>query len=296
VSPAEPGRQLRFPVAYEPVIDRAPIRWPGGARLAVQFVLNVEYFEPHLPGTTVNPAMAALVPDVYNHSWRDYGARAGVWRLMELFDRHGLPVSVALNADVVTHHPRIVEEIGSRGWEVIGHGMTNSRYLNPMDEAAERQTIQESLDVIEAFLSQRPRGWLGPGLAENWRTPALLEELGVEYVCDWLNDDEPYRLRTPGGTLISVPYSAELNDIHCFLRAGYDGPGYLRLLADQFEVLHQEGGRRGKVMTVPLHPFLMGHPFRAKYLDLAIQHMREVPDVWFCTGAQIVDAYRDSSG
>jgi peptidoglycan/xylan/chitin deacetylase (PgdA/CDA1 family) len=271
------------------------MRWPDGRRLAVHFVINVEYFQPDRPSTSINPAMTALTPDVYNHSWRDYGIRAGIWRLMALFDRLGVPASVAMNADVCDAYPRVVEEVVGRGWEVLGHGTTNSRFLNPMDEETERAAIHEALDRLERGTGRRPRGWLGPALAENWRTPALLEEAGLDYVCDWLNDDEPYRFTTPAGRLVSVPYSAEINDIHCFLRGGYTAPEYRTLLTDQFDVLYGEGAERPKVMAVPLHPFIMGHPFRSKYLDVAIQHMAEHDDVWFCTGSEIVDAYERST-
>lgn len=284
---------MQFPLKYDPMIDRKPILWPENKKLAVQFVVNVEYFEPHLPSTSVNPAFTKLVPDVYNYSWRDYGVRVGIWRIMEMFDKYNIPATAALNAYVCHHYPRIMDEITKRQWEIIGHGLTNSEPLNPMEEAEERETINKTLQIIEEAAGYRPKGWLGPALAETWNTPRLLEELGIEYVCDWLNDEEPYRMETPDKNLISVPYSTELNDIQCFLRGGYAAPDYLQLLKDQFDVLYQESYHRGKVMTVPLHPFVIGHPFRMKYLELAVKHMMEQSDVWFCTGSEIVAAYRN---
>jgi allantoinase len=287
---------LKFPVQYDPAIDRAPIVWPDGARIAVHVVVNIEYFEPGVPATSVNAAFANFKPDVYNHSWRDYGPRAGIWRLFRTLDRHGIKATVALNALVCHHYPRIVEEVAKRNWEFMGHGLTNSQILTNLSADDERQVIQQTLDIIEKSAGVRPKGWLGPALAESWQTPALLEEAGVAYVCDWLNDDEPYRMDTPKRQLLSVPYSCELNDIHCFLRAGYDAPKYLQLLKDQFDVLYEESLERGTVLTIPLHPFIMGHPFRAKYLDLALQYMSEKPGVWFATGGEIADAYLRSVG
>jgi allantoinase len=287
---------LHFPVQYDPVIDRKPLIWPNQARIAVHFVVNIEYFEPGLPATSINPSFAGLKPDVYNHSWRDYGVRAGIWRLMRTLDRHGIKATVALNALVCHHYPRIIEEVIKRDWEFIGHGLTNSQMLTNLSTEDERNVIQQTLDIIEKSVGVRPKGWLGPALAESWQTPALLEEAGITYVCDWLNDDEPYRLNTPKRKLLSVPYSCELNDIHCFLRAGYDAPNYLQLLKDQFDVLYEESLDRGTVLTIPLHPFIMGHPFRAKYLDLALQYMSGKSGVWFATGNQIAEAYVSNVG
>jgi hypothetical protein len=96
---------------------------------------------------------------------------------------------------------------------------------------------------------------------------------------------------TPQGRLISMPYSGEINDIHCFLRAGYTAPEYQQLLTDQFDVLYAEGQDRATMMTIPLHPFITGHPFRAKYLDQALRYMAGKPGVWFATGSEIADAY-----
>jgi peptidoglycan/xylan/chitin deacetylase (PgdA/CDA1 family) len=276
---------------YEPVIDRPPLKWPGGARIAIHTVVNIEYFQPGIPATSINPGFANLVPDVYNHSWRDYGVRAGIWRLMRILDRYQVKATVALNGMVCRHYPKIVAEVAKRGWECMGHGMTNSQMLGKMSIDEERGVIKATLDTIEQSTGRRPRGWLGPALAESWNTPALLEEAGVSYVCDWLNDDEPYTMNTPGRALISVPYSGEINDIHCFLRAGYQGPDYLQALKDQFDVLYEESAERPAVMAIPLHPFIVGHPFRAKYLDQALKYIAEKPGAWFATGSEIAQAY-----
>jgi allantoinase len=277
--------------SYQPVIDRPPLKWPNGARIAIHTVVNIEYFQPGIPATSINPGFAGLVPDVYNHSWRDYGVRAGIWRLMRVMDKYQVKATVALNGLVCRHYPRIVEEIMKRGWECMGHGMTNSQMLGKLSIDEERGVIRDTLDTIEQATGRRPRGWLGPALAESWNTPALLEEAGVSYVCDWVNDDEPYTMETPGRALVSVPYSAEINDIHCFLRAGYQGPDYLQALTDQFDVLYEESVERPAVMAIPLHPFIMGHPFRAKYLEQALKYMSEKPGVWFATGSEIAQAY-----
>jgi len=282
---------MEFPVKYDPIIDRKPVVWPNGAKIAVHVVVNVEYFEPGKRGTSANPRLAEYTPDVYNHSWRDYGPRVGIWRMMKVLAKHGVKPTVALNALVCLHYPQIIDQIVSRDWEIMGHGLTNSHNMSGLEIDAERAVINSTLDMIEQASGKRPRGWLGPALCETWNTPRLLEELGVEYVCDWINDDEPYRMATEQGRLLSMPYSCELNDLHLFLRAGYDAPKYLQLLKDQFDVLYEESSEGGKVLTIPTHPFVMGHPFRSKYFDLALQYMKKHAGVWFATGSEIADAW-----
>jgi peptidoglycan/xylan/chitin deacetylase (PgdA/CDA1 family) len=185
-------------------------------------------------------------------------------------------------------YPAVVEACKARGWEFMGHGWTNSHSLSGLEEAEERARIAETLQTIEVATGKRPIGWLGPALAETARTLDILAEHGIRYVGDWVNDEQPYPLQTASGkTIVAMPYSIEINDIGTFLRRGFSGPDYERMLLDQFEVLYEEGSR---VMCVALHPFITGVPFRAKYLDRALTAMRERSDVWFATGSEILDA------
>ncbi|MCL6592557.1 MAG: polysaccharide deacetylase family protein [Alicyclobacillus sp.] len=280
---------MDFPVRYEPLPQRPPMRLPNGERMAVCVVINVEYFAPGIRSTTVNPGAAALSPDVFNHSWRDYGTRVGIWRLLRMFDELAIPASITLNADVCDHYPVLVEAFLTRRWSLMGHGLTNSQLINGLSLDEERQVINAALDRIERFSGQRPLGWLGPALAETWTTLTTLEALGVAYVCDWLNDEEPYRFDTPQRRLVSMPYSNDLNDMHCFLRCAYTGPEYLQLLLDQFTGLYEESAERPKIMTLPLHPFLVGYPYRAKYLRQALEAFQAHAGVGFYT---MDDLYR----
>ena len=272
---------------FVPIPDRPPLAWPNGARLAVWVVPNIEHFEDDsLAGATIaTPAVEP--PDVPNYAWRDYGLRVGIWRTMRTLDRLRIRGTVALNGRVCQMYPTVVEACRARGWEFMGHGWTNSRSLSGLDQVEERARIAETLQTIEQATGTRPIGWLGPALAETASTLDVLAEHGVQYVGDWVNDEQPYPLRTSGGTLIAMPYSIEINDIGTFLRRGFSGPDYERMLLDQFEVLHAEGSR---VMCIALHPFITGVPFRAKYLDRALSAMRQQADVWFATGSEILAA------
>jgi allantoinase len=275
--------------AYWPLPERPPIRWPNGARVAFWVIPNIEHFR--FDKGFARSAPGTRMPDVPNFSTRDYGPRVGIWRMMDQFDKYGIRATVALNADVCRFNPQIIRAGMERNWEWMGHGITNSDPLPAMDEQEERATIRAVVEMIGEHTGKPPRGWLGPGLGETYLTPDLLAEAGVEYVCDWTADDQPFPLRVKTGRLISVPYSQELNDIPAFLIRSYLPEQFCQTICDQFDVLYAEGEQSGRVMSIALHPYLMGQPFRAKWLDRALDYITRHKDVWLTTGGEIADWY-----
>ncbi len=148
--------------------------------------------------------------------------------------------------------------------------------------------ILDTRAAIES-LGQKMRGWLGPGLGETWNTLGLLRDAGVDYVCDWVNDDLPYRMNNG---LYSIPYTLELNDMPLFNNPTISITDYERRIRDAFDVLYEEGEHGGRTMGIALHPFLIGSPHRIRYLDRALQYINSHPDVWLATGSEIIDAFR----
>jgi peptidoglycan/xylan/chitin deacetylase (PgdA/CDA1 family) len=277
---------------YSPIVDRKPLRWPNGARVAVWVIPNIEHFLFDRRSTSVSAATVSLSPDVLNYSWRDYGVRVGIWRLMEIMERYGVKGTVALNADVCGHYPRIIAAGNALGWEWMGHGINNSILLNAQSEDEERALVRQVVETIATGTGKRPRGWLGPALSESMRTLDLLAENGIEYVGDWVNDEQPYPMRVATGTMLSLPYSIELNDIPNFLEMHRTGEEFGRLICDQFDQLYEDGAKTGRVMAICLHPFLIGHPHRAKYFANALAHITARREVWVTTGAEIAGWYK----
>ena len=282
----------RFP--YSPMPRRPRLVLPNGARLALWVIPNVEYFPFDLPSTPINPACTHLVPDVLNFSWRDYGTRVGIWRIMEPMAEVGIRATAATNALVCDYFPEFIEEAKKAGWEFMGHGLTNALSLGSATEETERQTISQAVEKLTGATGTRPRGWLGPALAETMRTPDLLTEAGLEYVSDWVNDDQPYYMRTNAGPLVSMPYTIELNDIQVFLRGGHTAEQYYTMLMDQFEVLYEEGAGNARIMGISLHPFLTGVAYRSKYLKKALAEIASIKDVWLATGGEIVSWFKEA--
>jgi peptidoglycan/xylan/chitin deacetylase (PgdA/CDA1 family) len=272
------------PFDYSPITERPPITWPGGARVAVYVGLNVEHFLLDQPSTSIWPGTAELTPDALNYGWRDYGARVGIWRTIESLDRHGIRPSVLLNSAVVENHPQIVAAGLERDWAWLAHGRTNSILHTAMTVDQERRVLADVADTISEATGSRPRGWMGPGLTETHHTPELLAEMGFQYVLDWTNDDQPYPLSVPG--LISVPYSVELNDLLLFAK-GTTGPEFVQIVKDQYEQLHADSATSGRVMALALHPFVIGQPFRHKYLDEVLRYLAAQPGAWLTTSDDI---------
>ena len=264
---------------YQAIVDRPKVTWPKGAHVAVWVIPNIEHFHIEI---------GAQAPDIRNHSRRDYGNRVGVWRIMEVLEKHGVRGTVALNAEVGRFYPRIMEEAVKLKWELMGHGLTNSVMLSGMTIPQETAAITEARAVIEQW-GQKMRGWLGPGLTETWHTLDLLRQNGVDYVCDWVNDDLPYRMNNG---LYSIPYSIELNDMPLFNMPSISIGDFYRRICETFDVLYEEGEKNGRVMAIALHPFLIGVPHRIRTLDRALAYIANHAKVWFATGSEIIDAYR----
>jgi peptidoglycan/xylan/chitin deacetylase (PgdA/CDA1 family) len=287
---AAPQEHDRF--AYSAIVDRPKLTWPNGARVAVWIIPNIEHFLFDRPSTSITQVTTSFVPDVLNYAWRDYGVRVGIWRMMDIMERYGFKGTVALNADVCTYYPRIIEGGNALGWEWMGHGINNSTIINKQSEPDERALIADILARIETGTGKRPRGWLGPALSEAHNTLDILAENGIEYVGDWTNDDQPYPMRVRKGSIHSMPYSVEINDIPAFLDMKQSPETFGRMIRDQFDVLYEDGAVTGRVMSICLHPFLIGHPHRSKYFAEALAHIASRKEVWVTTGSEILDAYK----
>ena len=279
---------------YSAIARRPPLRLPDGARVAVWVVPNIEHFHFDKSGIAIAEATVGCRPDVMNYGWRDYGVRVGIWRLMELLERQGFTATASVNSEVCRHYPAIVEEGNRLGWEWMAHGQTNSKLITGLEEADERAIIADVLGTIERATGKRPRGWLGPALTETLNTLDLLAEAGVQYVADWCNDDQPYRMRTRAGALVAMPYTLEAGDIPAILGRGESPEQFARTIMDQFDVLYEEGARSARVMNIAVHPFLIGHAFRAKHFERALAHIKAHDKVWITRGCDILDWYLKS--
>ncbi len=276
---------------FDPISKRPRLRWTNGARVAVWVIPNIEYFHITAQGASIRQNLVPMKPDIPNHSWREYGPRVGVWRLMELMERFGVPGTVALNAAVCDHYPEILDEARRQDWEFMGHGWTNAESMSGLTEDEERALIRRVRNRMTEYFGVAPRGWLSPALNENWATPDLLKEEGYSYTCDWVHDDQPTWLATRAGPLMTMPYSLELNDLPAFLARHISPEDFCSMICEQFDQLYEDGEEQARVMAIALHPFVIGTPHRIRALAKAFRYLQSRSGVWFARGGEIADDF-----
>ena len=276
-------------IAYEPFDRRPRLDPPGGKPLIVHLVVNVEHwrFDQPMPRKALtSPHGLEAVPDVPNFAWAEYGMRVGMPRLLRLFAERGVPASCSFNASVIEAYPACAEAIREAGWEFVGHGVHQKSIQAEGDEAA---LIEAALEMIAAFTGARPRGWLGPGLRESFQTPDLLKAAGVEYVFDWPLDDLPCWMTTEHGPMLALPYTLELNDSPVFAGDKHGSAEFHRRTIDTLACFERELAEQPKVLTLGLHPHLIGVPHRFGYLVDILDILRARDDTVFMTGAGIAE-------
>lgn len=257
-------------------------RWPDGSSLAAWVVPNLETFDHRYPLRPGGP-----VPDSLGLAQRRYGNRVGLDRIRELLARFEITPTAAVNSVWVLEHPELARELVRQGWELLGHGEVNNRYLPSYPPAQQRAAIARSLATLTAVTGVAPRGWLSPGLRQTRATLGHLAAEGVRYVADWVDDDRPYRL---GGTgLVSLPYSVETNDKSAYDRGGLGPDEFVALVRRQLDVLHAEPGPA--VFALALHPYLSGVPHRLAATEAVLGDLRSRAGIWWATGGEILDAY-----
>jgi peptidoglycan/xylan/chitin deacetylase (PgdA/CDA1 family) len=281
---------------YTPIAARRPFKLPKGARIAVWTIVNVEDWDIEKPMARQYlpaPQGVAVVPDVPNWAWHDYGMRVGFWRMLEALAKRKIRATTAINANVCRSYPPVAQAMKDAGWEFMGHAVKQGALHLVADQ---REIIRESIALLRDFTGKKPKGWLGPGLTETWETLDVLAEEGIEYVADWVNDDLPYDIKTTAGPIVSVPYSIELNDITMMIVQHHTSAEWLQRARDQFDRLYAEGAKSPRVMALAVHPYISGVPHRMKYFEAVYDYMRKQKGVWMATGEEIYEYYRNMGG
>ena len=236
-------------------------------------------------------------PDVLNYMWREYGNRVGVWRCLDLFDERQLPLGAIINTSLYEHCPEVLNALHSRGDEMIGHGYTNAQRQSDLSKEGEAAMIQGCQATITREWGQPAKGWLSPWLSESTHTPDLLAQMGFQYTLNYCHDDQPTPLKTAGGqALLSVPYPQELNDIPMVMHRQLDMKDFALMIQDQAEVMLEQAYRPAReqslVMGIALHPYIVGQPYRLKYLRQALQYLQRFESqIWFTTPGAVAQAF-----
>lgn len=280
---------------YAPLPGRGALRWPGDAGLAFAPVLYLEHWELlNTPGTKrvagAQGPWGNLSPDWRSFTYRDYGNRIGIWRVLEALAARGLRATVALGSAAAERHPAVVEAIVAAGHEVAAHPSHATRlHASHMSEDEERAAIAAAIASVERSTGTRPRGWIAQDFSESAHTPRLVAEAGLEWLADWPNDEQPYLLNTTP-RIVSIPVMAELDDAQMMwakLIPGWEWPPLVgeaaaRLTADA-------AGGAGRCLLLGLHPWLVGQPHRIGHLEQALDAVLATKP-WCATLSEIAAA------
>jgi peptidoglycan/xylan/chitin deacetylase (PgdA/CDA1 family) len=288
----EVGASVRARIPYEPITRRRALRLPDNARVAVWTIVNVENWNPAgpMPRAVLPPPMhQPLLPDVPNWAWHEYGMRVGFWRFLDTLSSRGLKATFAVNGSACSVYREACIAARDAGWEFMGHGFVQ-KPMHKVDD--QRAAIAQTIEAIADLAGKPPRGWESPGLTETDETIDLLAEAGIEYVADWVLDEQPVPVTTRAGEIVSIPYTVEINDVVISAVQQQPSDEILQRGRDQFDRLFLDGAKAPRVMAISIHPYLTGVPHRIKYLEALYDYIQEHEGVVMWTGGEILDWYR----
>ena len=283
---------------WSPISTRGVLRWPDNARVALCVIVTLDHAEWDPPEGSFSADMAGGLgvrpfPDYARYSHRNYGHRVGIFRVLDVLDRHGIKATVAMDLQTAENYPYLVRHCLDRGCEIIGHGVSASQVISSnMPEQEESEYIRASIEALRQATGKAPSGWMGPDYGESARTPDLLAQAGISYVCDWANDEQPYPMKESPSELFALPAMLELDDTHALWTRRVPVDRYAVMLKDGFDTLYRDGEHNGRVLVLNFHPWLVGQPFRIGYINDALRHMVKNQGVWTATGSEIIDWYR----
>jgi allantoinase len=281
-------------IDYQAIVDRALPKLPDGVKMPVWLIVNVEHWDARrsMPRTVLPPPMGmSLLPDIPNWSWHEYGMRVGFWRIYESLKSRKIIPTLAANGSVCEVYPRILSAAHEAGWELMGHGWQQGPMHNLEDQ---RVSIRRTIEALAKVSGKAPLGWESPGLTEMADTADILAEEGVRYVADWVMDDLPCELKTTAGSLVTLPYTVEINDVAIMAVAQHSSAELLERGKRQFDRLYQESQISPRIMSISVHPYLSGVPHRIGYFEELLDYISSHPDVAFWTGETIFEWYSSS--
>ena len=276
--------------------DRAPVSWPDGKTLAVFVAVPLQFFPLNPKGEPVKVPgnMTMPYPDLRHYTLRDYGNRVGIHRVLKALDAAHITPTFAVNTRLFEREPLLRQLILDRGNEIMGHSWSmDTPHAGGLDEAAERELVQRSLSRLRELTGQPVRGWLSPGKFNSPNTPDLIAAEGIEYFCDWVNDELPYKWNVASGNLWSMPLATEISDTFTLVDNLHSEQSWADQVCDAADLLLAESREQGgRILTLTLTPWLVGQPHRIKHVERVLAHINGLDGVWSASGSEIFDAAR----
>lgn len=284
--------------AWSAIASRPHLSWPSRKPVAFAVILDVSTVTAQ--ELTKAPARGAVsgglgprpFPDIPRVTHRQYGHRVGIFRVVSALAAANVPISISLDALTASRNHYLARYCKDQAAELLAGGLSGSSLItSEMSPAAEVLYIRRTLDELESATGIRPAGWLSPEYSQSANTTALLADAGLRYVCDWVNDDQPYQLAV-GRDFYSVPITYELDDVNALLQRRVDIFSYERMLMDALDCLVDEGLRSGRSLVLRLRPWVMGQPFRIGVLERFLEYAMSTGSVWATTPGSLMDVAR----
>ncbi|TAF93954.1 MAG: polysaccharide deacetylase [Cytophagia bacterium] len=277
------------------LFERSPVLWENDTKVAVLITVPIEFFPLNPQGKPFKSpgSMVTAYPDFRHYTTRDYGNRVAVFRFLKCFKDLNIKANFAVNSEVAERYPALIAEIVADGHEIVAHGINmDTLHYGGMDEAQERAQIETSVNTLRRLSGQAVAGWMSPAVSESFNTPDLLTEFGINYVCDWANDELPYPIKTTNGDLMALPVSQELNDRQIIVNYHHTEESFGQQIKDQFDWLYHESVRYGgRILSLTLHPYIMGLPYRIQTLREALTYVMSKPNVSALTGTEVLKPF-----
>lgn len=274
--------------------SRPHIKWPDNKKLALWVNVPIQFFPLNQRGEPfkVPGGMTMPYPDLRHYSLRDYGNRVAIYRLFKAFDKYNITPTFAINADAASRMPYLMDQISERQNDVICHGLNmDSIHHAGLTQEQERELIKQSLGQLQTSLKTDIKGWLSPAKNESPNTPDLLSERGIEFVCDWVNDDMPYQLNTHTKPITAMPLSTELEDFFVIQQNFHSEQSWLEQVCDASDFLINEAVEHGgRLLSLNIHPWLIGQPHRIIYLEKLLESLSNSNEIW-SAGANKIHAH-----
>ncbi|TMM58655.1 polysaccharide deacetylase [Maribacter algarum] len=276
--------------------DRKAVQWPDGKKVALWVNVGLQFFPLNQKGIPfkVPGGMTKPYPDLRHYSLRDYGNRVGIYRFLKAFDTYNITPTFAMNTRLAERIPYLVNTIKERGDEIMCHGWDMDKlHYGGQDVSEEKELIKKSLETLRKLTGQDITGWISPAKNESENTPDLLSENGINYFCDWVNDDMPYDFKTKNGALTAMPLPTELDDYFIINNNLHSSEDWADQIEDAFEFLLKESNTGGgRILALNIHPWVLGQPHRIQYLERVLEKLGGHPDVWSTSATSIVNVWK----
>lgn len=281
--------------------DRSKIEWPDKKPLALWVNTSVQFFPLNQRGKPfkVPHGMTMPYPDLRHFSLRDYGNRVGIFRFFELFNQYDIPVTYAVSAQLAEDAPYLLKRLGEQNGEIICHGWNMDHlHYGGLSIDDERVTIQKAVNTLREASGQSVRGWLSPARNQSENTPDLIAEAGIDFCCDWVNDDLPYDFKTTSGNITMLPLQTEIEDAFVIGSNLHSEDSWVAQVIDAVDYLIEDAkaNNSGRMLGLSLHPWMTGQPHRIGALETVLKYISEHNDIWLATASDIVDHSKAARG